>query len=189
MTREDLVLHTEQMRAHLSQGNPPEPDVPPAPKARSTRRSRTASLTNLAAKVRTPSPPRTPVKSEPVDVSIPTRQMDTMQMVMERRRKQTKRDRKGAYHRRYPAFGRAQFSCPSHDLDSVSHSRDSRRVSTPQTTTPTRASTPQASPNASKSGLGSLIVILYFSLALIHPITTNITVTVLLAKRRPHSFL
>ena len=98
MTREDLVLHTEQMRAHLSQGSPPAAEESTPTDTRSRRRSRTVSLKNIA-QARQLSPPRTPVKPEPIDAALPPRQMDTMQMVMEHKQKQSKKEQKGAYCR------------------------------------------------------------------------------------------
>lgn len=95
MTREDLVQHTEQMRAHLSQPSLSQPPDVPKPKARSGQRSRTASLSNLPSQTLSPTPPMTPVKAEPVEHNIPPRQMDTMQLVMERKSRQAKRERKG----------------------------------------------------------------------------------------------
>ena len=96
MTREDLVVHTEQFRAHLYRDTPSEPDLLPAVKARPLRRSRTTPIPNTT-RTRSPSPPQTPVKSEPVDTPVPPRQMDTMQLVMERKRKQAKKERRGVY--------------------------------------------------------------------------------------------
>ena len=95
MTREDLVQHTEQMRAHLSQTSSSQPPERVKSKSRSFQRSRTASLSNLAGRALSATPPMTPVKSEPVEHGIPVRQMDTMQLVMERKSRQTKRERRG----------------------------------------------------------------------------------------------
>lgn len=95
MTREDLVQHTEQMRAHLSQTNTSETTERSKSKSRSLQRSRTTSLSNLAVRTLSSTPPRTPVKSEPLEHGIPARQMDTMQLVMERKSRQAKRERRG----------------------------------------------------------------------------------------------
>ncbi|PSR72837.1 hypothetical protein PHLCEN_2v11334 [Hermanssonia centrifuga] len=124
MTREDLMLHTEQMRAHLSQPEEPPSDVPPAPKTRSAGMSRTRSISNVGAQALSPPPPRTPVKSEPLDVAIPTRPMDTMERVIERKSRQGRRERK----------------------DSVTLLRDNRRVQAVQNNTPSRCETPQLAP-------------------------------------------
>lgn len=97
MTREDLVQHTEQMRAHLSQPNLAPAAERPKSKARSLQRSRTTSLSNLAGRNRSTTPPMTPVKSEPLEHGIPARPLDTMQLVMERKSRQAKRERRGLY--------------------------------------------------------------------------------------------
>lgn len=95
MTREDLVQHTEQMRAHLSQPSPTRATERSKSRARLGQRSRTTSVPNLAIRNRSSTPPTTPVKSEPVEHPIPSRQMDTMQLVMERKSRQAKRERRG----------------------------------------------------------------------------------------------
>lgn len=95
MTREDLVQHTEQMRAHLSQDHSSQSRESRKSKSRSGLKSRPASLSNIAGRTRSSTPPATPVKSEPVEASVPTRQMDTMQLVMERKSRQSKRERRG----------------------------------------------------------------------------------------------
>ncbi|KAI0343260.1 hypothetical protein BDW22DRAFT_1394173 [Trametopsis cervina] len=125
MTREDLVQHTEQMRAHLSQSIPPQTQEPLKSKTSLEQRSRTASLSNLV-KTDSPPPPVTPVKAEPVEHSIPSssRAMDTMQLVMERKSRQAKRERK----------------------NSLSHSRDGRRVSVTHNTASSRSGTPTLPP-------------------------------------------
>ncbi|KAI0704276.1 hypothetical protein BC835DRAFT_1410345 [Cytidiella melzeri] len=124
MTREDLVQHTEQMRAHLSQPRPSQPLEHSKTTAHSGKRSRTASLSNVARRPQSSSPPVTPVKSEPVELGVPSRQKDTMQLVMERKSRQAKRERK----------------------DSLSHSRDGRRVSASRDTSPLRSETPSQPP-------------------------------------------
>ena len=98
MTREDLVQHTEQMRAHLSQNQSSQHGDLQKLKSRSKGKSRPASLSNSARRTHSSTPPATPVKSEPVEASIPSRQMDTMQLVMERKSRQAKRERRGMLH-------------------------------------------------------------------------------------------
>jgi hypothetical protein len=147
LTREDLVLHTEQMRAYLSQGSTTHPIVEPVlDSRRSSRRSRTASFTNSLTRNPSPTPPRTPVKSEPTEPSIPTRQMDTMQMVIERKSKQAKREKRGACSILFSIL-RENLQAGSYSLptESQSHSRDSRRVTTVHNVTPSRSATPQVS--------------------------------------------
>lgn len=105
MTRDDLVRHSTQMRNFLeAESNGFQPSDHKAELVEFTLpdthgvRSRTQSLTNLSLvgpSSYAASPPRTPVKAEPVERGIPTRPKDTMEMVMERKSKEKKRARKG----------------------------------------------------------------------------------------------
>lgn len=98
LTREDLVLHTEQMRAYLSQdGSSSQPTISPPPDSRTLHRSRTGSFSSSLGRNPSPTSPGTPVKSEPVELSIPNRPKDTMEMVMERKSRQAKRERRGLF--------------------------------------------------------------------------------------------
>lgn len=97
MTREDLVQHTEQMRAHLSQPAPSQTSERSKSRSHSLRRAHTTSLSDLPSRNRSSTPPTTPVKSEPLELGIPARSMDTMQLVMERKSRQAKRERRGAF--------------------------------------------------------------------------------------------
>ena len=103
LTREDLVLHTEQMRAYLSQGTGSQPTTLPPSNPRSLRRSHTVSSFSTVKRNPSPTPPKTPVKSEPVEPSLSGRPMGTMEMVMERKSKQAKRERRGV-RPNYPYF-------------------------------------------------------------------------------------
>lgn len=105
MTRDDLVRHSTQMRNFLETESPEF--QPMGYKAEfveitslrtRSERSRTQSLTNLpmaGPSSYVASPPRTPVKAEPVERGIPSRPKDTMELVMERKSKEKKRARKG----------------------------------------------------------------------------------------------
>ena len=105
MTRDDLSRHSTQMRNILEAES--EGFQPVAYKTelaegllveRNGVRSRTQSLTNLSLagpSSYAASPPRTPVKAEPVERGIPSRPKDTMEMVMERKSKEKRRARKG----------------------------------------------------------------------------------------------
>ncbi|EKM49972.1 uncharacterized protein PHACADRAFT_32832 [Phanerochaete carnosa HHB-10118-sp] len=124
LTREDLVLHTEQMRAYLSRGSSSQPLPESTVQSRSLRRSRTVSFSHSFRKNTPPTPPKTPVKAEPVEHTIFGRQMDTMERVLEGKSKQTKKERR----------------------ESKSRSRDSRRVSQAYNLTPSRSRTPQLIP-------------------------------------------
>ncbi|CAL1714648.1 unnamed protein product [Somion occarium] len=131
MTRDDLVRHSTQMRSFLeTESNPvrafSQPKLePPETSLLDTRstRSRTHSYSNVSLAVPSfaASPPITPVKTEPIERGLPARQMDTMEMVMERKSKQKKRARK----------------------ESLSHSREERVESRPAPSTPSRLSRSQ----------------------------------------------
>lgn len=143
MTREDLVLHTEQMRAYLSQPNSsqPEPESEPEETTRTLRRSRTESFSKSARPpLPSPSPPTTPVKSEPVEASLPLRRRDTMEMILEARNKQqAKHERRGPSPFVFPP----PPTPLNFRLASQSRSRDGRRVSTNAARSPSRSTTPQ----------------------------------------------
>ena len=103
MTRDDLMRHAAQMKRFLETeqnslralSNQTEAAASQDLKTRSTGRPRNSSLSNHAsAPFRTASPPVTPVKTEPVERGIP-RQMDTMEMIMERKDRQKRKERRG----------------------------------------------------------------------------------------------
>lgn len=105
MTRDDLVRHSTQMRNFLETEAPEF--QPMGHKAEfveitslrtRSEMSRSQSLTSLPTagpSSYAASPPRTPVKAEPVERGIPSRPKDTMELVMERKSKEKKRARKG----------------------------------------------------------------------------------------------
>lgn len=128
LTRDDLLRHSDQMRQFLthhdtSTTNPLSAD-PPEYAGAASRSSGTRSMSRPNPS-QTP-PPSTPVKSEPVDPPMPLRQMDSMEMILERKSRRAKREKKVKVKDRpppSPSPPRASFS-----LDAFMQSRDSRRV-------------------------------------------------------------
>ena len=103
LTRDDLAQRAEQMRNFLDTDQnslralSQQSDSHDSAPTRARRRSRTGSASIASSQLQSPSPSPTNVKSEPVDKPIPpSSQMDTMHIVMERKRRQMKRDRKGS---------------------------------------------------------------------------------------------
>ncbi|KAH8103979.1 hypothetical protein BXZ70DRAFT_1052099 [Cristinia sonorae] len=132
MTRDDLMRHAVQMKNFLETENSlramssqNDAVVPQEPKTRPGGRSRTTSISNRPSTLlRDVSPPVTPVKAEPVERGLP-RQMDTMEMIMERKDRQKRRERR----------------------ESASRSKDSRRVECPEITSPTTPQTTISTPH------------------------------------------
>ena len=131
LTRDDLLRHSDQMRQFLTQHSaggtrPFSADLPePAGTAGGSTRTRSVSRPNAPAHSQTP-PPSTPVKSEPIEPTMPLRQMDSMEMILERKSRQAKREKKAKGKDRpppSPSPARTSFS-----LDAFMQSRDSRRV-------------------------------------------------------------
>ncbi|KAF8556415.1 hypothetical protein OG21DRAFT_1483046 [Imleria badia] len=127
LTRDDLLRHSDQMRQFLTHNDPaanrPFPVDPPEPGG--STRTRSLSRPTAPAHSQTP-PPSTPVKSEPIEPAMPPRQMDSMQLILERKSRQAKREKKSKVKDRpppSPSPARASFS-----LDAFMQSRDSRRV-------------------------------------------------------------
>ena len=131
LTRDDLLRHSDHMRQFLMdhENHPTRPfSADPSETAGSARGSsttRSTSRSNAPAHSQTP-PPSTPVKSEPIEPAMPLRQMDSMEMILERKSRQAKREKKAKLKDRpppSPSPARATFS-----LDAFMQSRDSRRV-------------------------------------------------------------
>ncbi|KAG8214997.1 hypothetical protein J3R82DRAFT_8401 [Butyriboletus roseoflavus] len=101
-------------------------DLPePAGTAGGSTRTRSVSRPNAPTHSQTP-PPSTPVKLEPIEPAMPLRQMDSMEMILERKSRRAKREKKAKGKDRpppSPSPARASFS-----LDAFMQSRDSRRV-------------------------------------------------------------
>lgn len=148
LTRDDLLRHSDQMRQFLTHHDPPttrpfsaDPPEHPAPPAGLTR-TRSVSRSHASAHPQTP-PPSTPVKAEPVEPAMPLRQMDSMEMILERKSRQAKREKKAKGKDRpppSPSPARASFS-----LDAFMQSRDSRRVAGPDQSDSSSSIAPQVS--------------------------------------------
>lgn len=145
LTREDLMAHTEQMRAYLSQGSSSQPLPECTSETRSLRRSRTISFPSSFRKNTSPTPPKTPVKAEPVEHAISGRQMDTMERILEGRSRQARKEKRGLSAIQLHLCRDFQCALLSLSTESKSRSRDSRRVSQAHNVTPSRSQTPQVS--------------------------------------------
>lgn len=131
LTRDDLLRHSDQMRQFLTQHDPAAASAfladprETAGTAAGSSGTRSVSRPSAPAYSQTP-PPSTPVKSEPIEPPMPLRQMDSMEMILERKSRQAKREKKAKVKDRpppSPSPARASFS-----LDAFMQSRDSRRV-------------------------------------------------------------
>ncbi|KIJ20666.1 hypothetical protein PAXINDRAFT_165560 [Paxillus involutus ATCC 200175] len=139
LTREDLLRHSDQMRQFLTAEDASALCALSADSsdtlssvasilapARTRSNSRSLSRANASHLSQTPSP-STPVKSEPIEPAMPLRHMDSMQLILERKSRQTKREKRGKTHKDQrvpsPSPVGAAFS-----LDAFMQSRDLRRV-------------------------------------------------------------
>ncbi|KAF8433217.1 hypothetical protein L210DRAFT_962107 [Boletus edulis BED1] len=131
LTRDDLVRHSDQMRFFLTQHELGAPfSVDPsetASTARGSSRTRSLSRPSAPAHPQTP-PPSTPVKSEPIEPAMPLRQMDSMEMILERKSRQAKREKKAKAKDRPRPPPSPSPAHTSFSLDAFMQSRDSRRV-------------------------------------------------------------
>lgn len=163
LTREDLLRHSDQMRQFLTAEDANSLRVltrelsEPGSTIFSSMRTRSLSCSNSVANASTsreslspqrqqPATPMTPVKAEPLESPVPQRHMDSMEMVIERKSRQNKRDRKGRKERERnnvppsPSPSSAGFS-----LDSFMQSRDGRRVSMPEQSNAMETDPPEVS--------------------------------------------
>lgn len=131
LTRDDLLRHSDHMRQFLTQndvGATRPFSVDPPEQVNTTGGSsgtRSVSRSNAPAHSQT-SPPSTPVKSEPIEPAMPLRQMDSMEMILERKSRQAKREKKARGRDRPPPSPSPAHT--SFSLDAFMQSRDSRRV-------------------------------------------------------------
>lgn len=149
MTREDLLRHSENMRQFLTAEDAnslrvltkeiKEPGSTNFALTRNRSLSRSSSNANASTSretLRSPTP-MTPIKAEPADAPLSFRPMDSMEMVIERKSRQIKRDRKGRKEKGgvppSPSPSTAGFS-----MDSFMQSRDGPRLSTFQVSEPVR---------------------------------------------------
>lgn len=109
LTREDLARHSEQMRLFLTGGAdcassstlPAQPTQPTKHRSKSRRLSsravsRSDSVVHCLTRAASPSPSRVCVKAEPVEEMMPTppmRALSTMELVLERKSKQSRERR------------------------------------------------------------------------------------------------
>jgi hypothetical protein len=109
ITREDLMKRSDQMRQFLTaddamgsrvfehEGTRPRSgsDLQSNSKLAGSSRSLARSLSRASTStLRETTPPMTPVKLEPPEIPVPHRRMDSMEMIIERQRRQRK-SRKG----------------------------------------------------------------------------------------------
>ncbi|KAH7924285.1 hypothetical protein BV22DRAFT_1112896 [Leucogyrophana mollusca] len=139
LTRDDLLRHSDQMRQFLTtedakslrafsaESSDTQQSLASAlgmSRARSSSRSN--SLAGAPSISHTPPPPSTPVKSEPAETAVPLRHMDSMEMILERKSRLAKRDKRGRKEKERapsPSPANAGFS-----LDAFMQSRDLRRA-------------------------------------------------------------
>ncbi|KAG0705569.1 hypothetical protein DFH29DRAFT_1077532 [Suillus ampliporus] len=139
LTRDDLSRHSDQMRQFLTTQDAKSlrafstdpSDVQQSiasvlSKSRSCSHSSSNSRQNASTASQTP-PPSTPVKSEPVEPAISLRHMDSMEMILERRSRKIKRDKRGKKDKDRNAPSPSPVTA-SFSLDAFMQSRDSRRV-------------------------------------------------------------
>ena len=154
LTREDLSRRSDEMRQFLTSQRSPTLRV--ADRDRARRSSSSSDLrppsrcvdsrpsfarsTSSSCSLREPSPPTTPVKTEPHDNTATLRQYDSMEVVIERQRRQSRRDKRARRDKERELAIRSNLPHPSSpspsiashaslNLDSFMHSRDDRRVS------------------------------------------------------------
>lgn len=129
LTREDLARHSEQMRLFLTGGADcassstfaPPPLPPPKRTSRSRKAlsrpvSRSDSLVNTLARAASPSPSRVHVKPEPIEDTLPTRTLGTMELVLERKRIQSKERRCMSFVLLAYLGAHTSFQLPMHAL-------------------------------------------------------------------------
>lgn len=156
LTREDLSRRSDEMRQFLTSQRSPTLRVANRDRARRSSsssdlrppsrcidsRSSFARSTSSSCSVslREPSPPTTPVKTEPHDNTATLRQYDSMDVVIERQRRQSRRGKRARRDKERELAIRSNLPHPtspspsiaSHaslNLDSFMHSRDDRCVS------------------------------------------------------------
>ena len=158
ITREDLNKRSDQMRQFLTAQDAIslrvlDRDNTNIPTSGSELRSSSKTSTSTAAlarsvscasssSLRDASPPVTPVKSEPHETGVPLRHFDSMEMVIERQRRQNRREKKGRKDKERDLAVRmtlprphspspSNASQPGFSLDSFMQLRDDRRVPAP----------------------------------------------------------
>ncbi|KAF7770523.1 transcriptional regulator family: Forkhead [Agaricus bisporus var. burnettii] len=154
ITREDLSKRSDQMRQFLNpeQSTPSRvvdrdahhrsrsnSDLPSRLRSSSTSSSIARSISrNSSTSFRDSTPPITPIKSEVFDNGVPARQYNSMELVIERQRRQNKKERRTRKERERELSRNAAnppspspsntSSQPSVSLDSFMQSRDGGRA-------------------------------------------------------------
>ncbi|KAF8636434.1 hypothetical protein AX17_003616 [Amanita inopinata Kibby_2008] len=154
LTREDLSKRSDEMRQFLTAQKSPtlrvadrdivrqaSSDVKP-PSRNADSKSTTARSVSCAASVsiRESSPPPTPIKTEPSENIASLRHYDSMEVVIERQRRQNKKEKRARREKEREFTTRSNLPHPaspspstaSHaslNLDFFMHSRDDKRVS------------------------------------------------------------
>ena len=154
LTRDDLLRHSDQMRQFLTTedanslrafaaGSSDAQSAVASAIRGSRARSHSRSLSRPSASTlsQTP-PPSTPVKSEPIDPPIPLRHMDSMEMILERKNRQAKREKRGKKEKERSAPSPSPASA-AFSLDAFMQSRDSRRVPSQDQSESSSSATPQ----------------------------------------------
>ena len=156
LTREDLSRRSDEMRQFLTSQRSPtlrvadrgharrsssSSDLRPPSRCVDSRPSFARSTSSsCSASLREPSPTTTPVKTEPHDNTAALRQYDSMEIVIERHRRQSRRGKRVRRDKERELTIRSNLPHPSSpspsiashaslNLDSFMHSRDDRRVS------------------------------------------------------------
>ncbi|KAI0058984.1 hypothetical protein BV25DRAFT_1890520 [Artomyces pyxidatus] len=141
MTRDDLTRHSDQMRQFLTAENASSSrtsghelsddesvHTPTPTPSQLPSKSRSVSTADASLSTRTTPPPVTPIKTEPVESSSSLRRFDSMDMIIERQNRRSKRDRRSKRERDdSPALPRSPSLSRSRRAASV-QSRDSGRV-------------------------------------------------------------
>ncbi|KAH9839813.1 uncharacterized protein C8Q71DRAFT_702663 [Rhodofomes roseus] len=132
LTREDLARHSEQMRLFLTGGAdcassstfPTQPSkhntqTTLSRKSSSRAISRSSSVVNTFGRAASPSPSRVHVKPEPFEEALPTRSLGTMELVLERKSRQS-RERRCMFRRTFAWLGAHKFfQPPMHVLETT----------------------------------------------------------------------
>ncbi|KAI0051025.1 hypothetical protein FA95DRAFT_1587475 [Auriscalpium vulgare] len=159
LTRDDLTRHSDQMRQFLTTDAAAslrafpqdqldtERDTTPTPApTRLASQPRSLSTTDASTSGRQSPPPITPVKTEHAEPSSSVRRFESMEQIIERQNRRSKRDRRVKREREAsPALPRSPSLSASRS-HSARRTRDSRRVSNADDVLPTPDDAPQDNP-------------------------------------------
>jgi hypothetical protein len=141
LTREDLEKRSDQMRQFLTAQdldfdplrviNPDTSNsganIRPMSMATSVASSSRSRSRASSYSLRETPPPITPVKSETVESSVPLRHFDSMEMVIERQRRQSRRERKERRERERESAARTTAPQPPSPSPSTASQASSKR--------------------------------------------------------------